>query len=152
MSFNLRLIMIHHPVNMNLLLGSWLPAQYAVLRSWQQSVCTYTCTILHCHFGSLFVWSGIEKNSKKMLKLLIYFTEQFEISTECVRWYSCHSVIILYCGMNLIKNNRTFCCVFLYRAMLRGNQHGGRKYDDLQNWFDVMPHENPLLRQCVRVK
>ena len=25
--------------------------------------------------------------------------------------------------------------------MLRGNQHGGREYDDLQNWLDMMPHE-----------
>ena len=29
--------------------------------------------------------------------------------------------------------------------MLRGNQHGGRKYDDLQNWLNMTSHENPLL-------
>ena len=29
--------------------------------------------------------------------------------------------------------------------MLSGSQHGGREYDDLQNWFDMMSHENPLL-------
>ena len=29
--------------------------------------------------------------------------------------------------------------------MLRGNQHGGREYDDLQNWLDMTSHENPLL-------
>ena len=47
--------------------------------------------------------------------------------------------------MNWIKSNSTFCCVFLYRVMLRGNQHGGREYDDLQNWPDMTSHENPLL-------
>ena len=30
--------------------------------------------------------------------------------------------------------------------MLRGNQHGGCKYDDLQNWLDMTSLENPLLR------
>ena len=29
--------------------------------------------------------------------------------------------MIWYCGMNQIKSNRTFCCVFLYRFKLRGN-------------------------------
>ena len=46
--------------------------------------------------------------------------------------------------MNLIKSNGTFCCVFLYRAILRGNQHGGHENDDLQNWLDMTSHENPL--------
>ena len=44
----------------------------------------------------------------------------------------------------LNKKNGTFCHVFLYRFILRGNQHGGRKYDDLQNWLDMTSHENPL--------
>ena len=26
--------------------------------------------------------------------------------------------------------------------MLRGNQHGGREYDDLQNWLDMTSHKN----------
>ena len=29
--------------------------------------------------------------------------------------------------------------------MPRGNQHGGREYDDLQNWRDITSHETPLL-------
>ena len=28
--------------------------------------------------------------------------------------------------------------------MQRGNQHGGREYDDLQNLFDTTSHEIPL--------
>ena len=28
--------------------------------------------------------------------------------------------------------------------MLRGNQHNGREYDDLQIWLDMTSHENPL--------
>ena len=28
--------------------------------------------------------------------------------------------------------------------MQRGNQHGGPVYDDLQNWFDMTSHKNPL--------
>ena len=28
--------------------------------------------------------------------------------------------------------------------MLRGNQHGGYEYDDLQNWLDMTSHENHL--------
>ena len=33
--------------------------------------------------------------------------------------------------------------------MLRGNQHGGFEYDDLQNWLDMTSHENPLLPQLA---
>ena len=33
--------------------------------------------------------------------------------------------------------------------MLRGNQHGGREYDDLQNWLDMTSHENPLYFQLI---
>ena len=47
--------------------------------------------------------------------------------------------------MNSIKSFGTFSCVFLYRTMWRGNQHGGQKCDDLQNWLDMTSHENPLL-------
>ena len=36
-----------------------------------------------------------------------------------------------------------FVDVFLQCGMLRENQHGGCEYDDLQNWHDVMSHENP---------
>ena len=28
--------------------------------------------------------------------------------------------------------------------MQKGNQHGGRKFNDLQNGLDVTSHENPL--------
>ena len=28
--------------------------------------------------------------------------------------------------------------------MLRGNQHGGREFVDLQNWLHMTSHENPL--------
>ena len=33
----------------------------------------------------------------------------------------------------------------------KGNQHGGRKLDDLQNWLDMTSHENPLFGadQCI---
>ena len=43
--------------------------------------------------------------------------------------------------MNKIKSIGAFCCIFLYQAMLRGNQHGGREYDDLQNSLDMSSHE-----------
>ena len=51
----------------------------------------------------------------------------------------------MHSGGILGMRTGTFLCVFLYLAMLRGNQHGGREYDDLQNWLDMMSHENPLL-------
>ena len=35
--------------------------------------------------------------------------------------------------------------VFSYTSNAKGNQHGGRKLDDLQNWLDMTSHENPLL-------
>ena len=35
---------------------------------------------------------------------------------------------------------------FVYCAMQRGNQHGSCKYDDLQNWLDMMSHKNQLLK------
>ena len=46
-----------------------------------------------------------------------------------------------------MKNSGTFCCVFQHQTVEKGNQHGGRKYDDyfndLQNWLDMTSHENP---------
>ena len=38
-----------------------------------------------------------------------------------------------------------FPYTIVYRAMLRGNQHKGRKYGDLQNWLDMTSHEKLLL-------
>ena len=35
--------------------------------------------------------------------------------------------------------------------MLRGNQHGGRKYDDLQNWLDMMSYENLLFKAKIAI-
>ena len=37
--------------------------------------------------------------------------------------------------MNYVKSNETFCYIFLYGAILRGNHPGGCEYNDLQNWF-----------------
>ena len=34
-----------------------------------------------------------------------------------------------------MKNSGTYC-VFQYQTVEKGNQHGGRKYDDLQNLLD----------------
>ena len=45
----------------------------------------------------------------------------------------CHSVVVLYYDTNLIKASGTFCCVFQCQTVGKGNQHGGREYDDLQN-------------------
>ena len=39
------------------------------------------------------------------------------------------------------SRNGTFYCIFLYRAMLGGNQHGGCEYDDLQNRLDMTSRE-----------
>ena len=36
-----------------------------------------------------------------------------------------------------------FCFPILAGA--KGNQYGGREYDDLQNWLDMTSHENPLI-------
>ena len=44
-----------------------------------------------------------------------------------------------------IKNLWTFFYSFQYQDVQRGNQHGGHEYNDLQNWFDMTSHENPLL-------
>ena len=57
------------------------------------TVCTYARTI----FQNLLVsfctaWYG--EKQQKTLELAIYFMEWFEISSEGVRWYSCHSVVI----------------------------------------------------------
>ena len=40
-----------------------------------------------------------------------------------------------------------FVVFSIYHAVQRGNQHGRCKYDDLQNWLDMMSHENPQLVQ-----
>ena len=38
-----------------------------------------------------------------------------------------------------MKSSGTFCCVFHYQNVGKGNQHGGRQYD-LQNWL-MTSHE-----------
>ena len=35
--------------------------------------------------------------------------------------------------------------------MLRGNQHGGREYDDLQSWLDMTSHEKPVLGMDIYI-
>ena len=39
-------------------------------------------------------------------------------------------ILVLWYEM---KSSRTFCCAFQYKTVEKGNQHGGREYDDLQN-------------------
>ena len=50
--------------------------------------------------------------------------------------------IILSLGRNLVL----LLIYFPIPGHAKGNQHGGRKYDDLQNWLDMTSHKNPLLR------
>ena len=93
--------------------------------------------------GFLFVWRSTEKNNKKCLNFL--FTSQNDskfLLSVCAN----DTLIIWYCSMDWTKSNRTFCCILLYCAMLRGNQHGSFEYDDLQNWLDMTSHENPLFQ------
>ena len=49
----------------------------------------------------------------------------------------CANILVtqLYFG---IKSSGTFSCVFQYQTVGKGNQHGGREYDDLQNWRNMM--------------
>ena len=48
-----------------------------------------------------------------------------------------------------MKSSGTFCCVFQYHTVEKGNQHGGREYDDLQNLPDMTSHVNPLLGEWM---
>ena len=36
---------------------------------------------------------------------------------------------------------------FIQSLVATGNQHGGHKYDDLQNWLHMTSHENLLCKQ-----
>ena len=96
-------------------------------------------TILPCPVVSFLYCVFIQQNT---LSFFNSFMTGMKISTDCVYYSSCHS---WYCAMNSIKSFRTFPCVFLHRAMQKGNQHGGQKCSDLQNWLDMMSHEDPLL-------
>ena len=44
----------------------------------------------------------------------------------------------------LRKSCKAFCCLFQYQTVEKGNQHGDRGYDDLQNWLDMTSQEIPL--------
>ena len=48
--------------------------------------------------------------------------------------------------MNYIESYETFSRVLKYRVVQKETmyQHGGRPYDDLQNWLDMTSLENPL--------
>ena len=86
-------------------------------------VCTTRCAPIRARFFPAlwfpFFMARYEEKQQNLLLLLTYFIEGCEISTECVFWYSCHSVVIWYCDMNWIKSNKTFCCIFLSPAMQR---------------------------------
>ena len=60
---------------------------------------TYTRTIFPAPWFP-FCMAPYREKQQNMQLLLIYFIARFEISTECVFSYSCHSVVIWYCGMN----------------------------------------------------
>ena len=45
-----------------------------------------------------------------------------------------------------MKKSGTFCCDFQYQTVGKGNQHGGRKYDDLLDLLDMTSHKNPLFQ------
>ena len=48
-----------------------------------------------------------------------------------------------------MKSLGTFCCVFQYQTVEKGNQHGSHEYDDLKNLLDDMTsHENPVYIVC----
>ena len=51
--------------------------------------------------------------------------------------------------MNYMKSSGAFCCVFQCQTVGKGNQHGGREYDDLQNWLYMTSHVDPLLGRCI---
>ena len=52
--------------------------------------------------------------------------------------------MVLWYAPSFKKSSGTFCC-FPIPHSVKGNQHGIREYDDLQNWLDMTSHENPLL-------
>ena len=54
-----------------------------------ESLHTYKRTILQ-HLLVSFCTGWYEGKQQKMLELLIYFMEGFEISSERLCWYSCH--------------------------------------------------------------
>ena len=91
--------------------------RYALTRPRHYNICWF-----------LFVQRDMEK--KKQTTTTSAWTFLFTswkdlISTECVFWYACHSVVNWYCDMNKTKSSGTFCCIFPYQPMATGNQHGG---------------------------
>ena len=46
------------------------------------------------------LYGAVWRKQQNLLLLLIYFIARFEISSECVFYYYCHSVVIWFCDMN----------------------------------------------------
>ena len=70
----------------------------------------------------------------------------FGFISECVS-FSCPSVVyslVLWHEINERFSDILLC--FQYQTVRKGNQHGGREYDDLQNWLDMTSHELLLVR------
>ena len=75
--------------------------------------------------GFLFVLHGIEKNNKTCCYFWIYFITEFD--PVCVLIFlllGCSVVMVLWLEPNK-KSSGTFCWIFLYRTLEKGNQHGG---------------------------
>ena len=78
-------------------------ATISCIEGFHDAVRTYTGMILPRSLVSFCMAKrkkGKKEKQQNLLLLLINFIARFEIWTECMFWYSCHSVVIWYCDMN----------------------------------------------------
>ena len=112
------------------------------------AVRTYTRTILPCPRDFLFCivryWE--KQNNKTTFYFWIPSSQKLKFQPRV-----CTVILVTLCNFGIVVwtqlkvSGRFLSSVFLYRTMRRGNQHGVRKCDDLQNRLDMTSHENSLL-------
>ena len=74
--------------------------------------------------GFLFLQRGVEKTTKNVI-ILVCVLIFLSLGCSLALWY------------NLNQKFLDILLCFPYRTMGRGNQHGGRECDDLQNWLHM---------------
>ena len=95
--------------------------------------------------SSFFVQCDMENNIKTHLILIYFIAQDFKfLVCSGVYLYSCHLVLIWYLQNGLSRKLRCILFCFPTQSCAERNQHGSRRYDNLQNWLDVTSHESLL--------
>ena len=126
-------------------IGAYLVVQTLYyIESLHDTVRTYARTILSRSLVSFLYGAVCRKTTKSTVTFDLSYSKIWNFNLVCVLIFlSLARNLALWYELN--KKERDILLYFPIPGFTKGNQHGGREWDDLQNWLDMTSHENPLL-------